>query len=80
MTQFVSLYDAKTQLSSLVERAASGEEIVISKNGVPTARLMPIPFYGKSRVPARALKIDYIAPDFDEPDPGIEILFGGGAA
>ncbi len=80
MTQFVSLYDAKTQLSSLVERAAAGEEIVIAKNGIPTARLMPIPFHGKAREPAHALKIDYIAPDFDEPDPEIERLFAGDPA
>ena len=31
MTHFVSLYEAKTQLSALVERAAAGEEIVIAK-------------------------------------------------
>ena len=29
----VSLYEAKTQLSRLVDRAAAGEEIVISKSG-----------------------------------------------
>jgi prevent-host-death family protein len=39
----VNLYEAKTQLSSLVERAAAGEEIVIAKNGKPMARLVPIP-------------------------------------
>ena len=35
MTETVSLYDAKTHLSQLVERAAEGEEIMISKNGKP---------------------------------------------
>jgi prevent-host-death family protein len=39
----VNLYEAKTQLSSLVERAAKGEEIVIAKAGKPVARLMAIP-------------------------------------
>ena len=29
----VNLYEAKTQLSSLVDRAANGEEIVIAKSG-----------------------------------------------
>jgi prevent-host-death family protein len=38
----VNLYEAKTQLSSLVERAAAGEEIVIAKNGKPMARLIPL--------------------------------------
>lgn len=44
----VNLYEAKTQLSSLVERAAAGEEIVIAKNGKPMARLVPL---GPSRRP-----------------------------
>jgi prevent-host-death family protein len=39
MTKFVSLYDAKTHLSSLVETAAAGEDVVISKNGIPRAKL-----------------------------------------
>ena len=38
----VSLYEAKTQLSKLVDEAAAGEEIVITKNGKPKARLTPI--------------------------------------
>jgi prevent-host-death family protein len=36
----VSLYEAKTHLSKLVEEAAAGEEIVIAKNGKPLARLI----------------------------------------
>jgi prevent-host-death family protein len=36
----VNLYEAKTQLSSLVERAAKGEEIVIAKAGKPMAKLV----------------------------------------
>jgi prevent-host-death family protein len=75
MAQFVSLYDAKTRLSALVDRAAAGEEIVIAKNGVPCARLVPIPLRGEPRKPAGAMQIGYIAPDFDAPDPEIERLF-----
>ena len=40
MTKQVNLYEAKTQLSRLVEEAAKGNEIVIAKNGVPLARLV----------------------------------------
>jgi prevent-host-death family protein len=36
----VNLFDARTHLSQLVERAAAGEEIVIAKNGIPRARLV----------------------------------------
>jgi prevent-host-death family protein len=35
----VNLYEAKTQLSQLVEDAARGEEIIIAKNGKPMAKL-----------------------------------------
>jgi hypothetical protein len=35
MTETVSLHDAKTRLPELVDRAAEGEEITISKNGKP---------------------------------------------
>ncbi|MGD0800687.1 MAG: type II toxin-antitoxin system Phd/YefM family antitoxin [Terracidiphilus sp.] len=36
----VNLYEAKTHLSSLVERAAKGEEIVIAKGGKVMAKLV----------------------------------------
>jgi prevent-host-death family protein len=36
----VSVYDAKTNLSRLLDRAASGEEIVITRNGRPVAKLV----------------------------------------
>ena len=35
MTKIFNLSEAKDQLSSLVDRAASGEEIVIAKHGKP---------------------------------------------
>jgi prevent-host-death family protein len=35
MPPFVTLYEAKTRLSVLVDRAAAGEEIVIARNSVP---------------------------------------------
>jgi|GEM_PF-3065794 len=78
MSSTVSLYDAKTKLSSLVDRAAHGEEIVITKNGVPRAQLVAFPLQGAARVPAKALGLSYIAEDFDAPDPAIEALFSGG--
>jgi prevent-host-death family protein len=36
----VSVYDAKTNLSRLLDRAASGEEVVITRNGRPVAKLV----------------------------------------
>jgi len=42
MSKRVNLYEAKTQLSRLVEEAAKGQEIVIAKNDKPMARLVPL--------------------------------------
>jgi prevent-host-death family protein len=63
----VNLYEAKTRLSSLVERVARGEEIVIAKAGKPMARLVsPVAAPKRNRKPGRNLMgITFIAPDFD---------------
>ena len=37
----VGAYEAKTKLPELLERAASGEEITITKHERPVARLVP---------------------------------------
>lgn len=39
----INVYEAKTQLSRLLERAEAGEEIIITRHGRPVARLGPIP-------------------------------------
>ena len=76
MTQ-VNLYDAKTHLSQLVERAAAGEEIVIAKAGVPVARLGPLQPPRAERRAGRAAGRIWIAPDFDAPLPDdIAAAFG----
>jgi antitoxin (DNA-binding transcriptional repressor) of toxin-antitoxin stability system len=38
----VTIHAAKTTLSSLIERAHAGEEIVIARGEVPVAQLVPI--------------------------------------
>lgn len=42
MTKTVNIAEAKAQLSALVDRAAAGEEIVLSRAGRPIARLVPL--------------------------------------
>ena len=70
MTKIFNLSEAKDQLSSLVDRAASGEEIVIGKQGKPLAKLVPIPTVGKGPgKPSGAMKIKWISPEFDAPLP-----------
>jgi prevent-host-death family protein len=39
----IGAYDAKTNLSKLLDRVARGEEIRITRNGRPIARLVPEP-------------------------------------
>ncbi len=75
--QILNLDEADSSVAALVKRAAGGEEIVIAKNGVPQARLVPIAFRGERRKPANAMRVRRIAADFDAPDPAIERLFEG---
>jgi prevent-host-death family protein len=42
MTDVVNLYDAKAQLSRLIDRATAGEEVVIGRAGKPLVRLVPV--------------------------------------
>jgi prevent-host-death family protein len=62
----LNLYDAKTQLSALVDKAADGEEIVIAKNGKPMAKLVAFKSVVK-RKPGRLKGKIWISPDFDAP-------------
>ena len=39
----VNLYEAKTQLSALVDKVAEGETVVICRRNVPAAELRPLP-------------------------------------
>jgi prevent-host-death family protein len=67
----VNLYEAKTHLSSLVDRVSRGEEIVIAKAGKPMARLVALVPEPKLQRKSgqNLLGITYIAEDFDAPLP-----------
>jgi prevent-host-death family protein len=64
-----NLYEAKTQLSQLVDRAAAGEEIIIGKNGKPLAKLIPVPHARVRRKPGGWKGKVFIRKDFDAPLP-----------
>ncbi|MBV8342721.1 MAG: type II toxin-antitoxin system Phd/YefM family antitoxin [Gammaproteobacteria bacterium] len=65
----VNIYQAKTTLSKLVERAAAGEDVVIARGGKPVARLTQLAA-SKRRVRFGALKGRIkVADDFDAPLP-----------
>jgi prevent-host-death family protein len=76
----LNLYQAKTQLSRLVEEAAKGEEIVIAKAGVPRARLVALPRQKRIRRPGGAKGRIWISDDFDAPLPAdlLKTFLGGG--
>jgi prevent-host-death family protein len=80
MTKVFNLYEAKNQLSSLVDRAASGEEIVIAKHGQPMAKLVPAQVAKTNKKPRKQrnlLGLTYMAGDFDAPlAPELLKLFG----
>lgn len=67
----VNIYEAKAKLSSLLDKAQAGEEIVIARAGRPVARLMPLAPAAQSRsgvrfggIKAGRLKL---SPDFHAP-------------
>ena len=69
MSTKVNIYDAKTHLSQLVERAEAGEEIIIARGGRPAARLVPFRAAVVQRKPGRMRTRIRIGKDFDKPLP-----------
>jgi prevent-host-death family protein len=74
-TEAVNIYEAKTKLSQLVDKAAAGEDVVVSRNGKPLARITRLePPRRRIRFGVLKGKIR-IARDFDAPLPD-EVLAG----
>ena len=76
----MSLYEAKTRLSHLVDRALRGDEVVITRHGRPVARLVPA---ARARKPRRLGSLRgkiRVADDFDAPltDDLLALFEGGG--
>ena len=77
----VNIYEAKTQFSKLVDTAASGEDVIIARNGKPVARITMLegdkkpltPEERGARLKARGMGAlegqGWIAADFDDPLP-----------
>jgi len=57
------MHEAKTKLSQLVERAEHGEDIVITRNGTPAVRLIPVPKPNRLAAVRGALRGAKILPD-----------------
>jgi prevent-host-death family protein len=63
----VNVYEAKTQLSRLLDRAQDGEEIVITRHGRPVARLGPVRVAAGPRKLGRLRGRIRMSADFDAP-------------
>ncbi len=72
MSKAVAIGEAKTNLSKLVERAESGEEVIIRRGNKPVVKIVryiesdPVSPFGSLKGKIR------IGEDFDEPIPGFE--------
>ena len=74
MTQ-VSVHEAKTHLSRLLNDVERGEEVIIARNGEPVAKLVPF----VRRVPILGLDAGKftVPEDFYAEDPELIALFEG---
>ncbi|MFW6313747.1 MAG: type II toxin-antitoxin system Phd/YefM family antitoxin [Spirochaetota bacterium] len=73
-----TITEAKAQLSALVDRAAGGEEVIISKAGKAVAVLVPYTHASGVRRPGRLRGRIRIAEDFDTLPEDIADAFGAG--
>ena len=76
--EMVNIYDTKTRLSQLVDKAASGEDIVVCRNGKPLVRITQLQA-PKRRIKFGVLKGRLTVPeDFDAPLPSdVQVSFEG---
>ena len=75
----VNVYEAKTQLSKLLEQVEAGDEIVIARNGKPVARLVPLQRTAAPRQLGSMRGKIWMAPDFDQPDEELIDLMENGS-
>ena len=73
-TKSVSVHEAKTHLSRLLQQVISGETIVIARSGRPVARLVPIERPATPRAPGN--DDVRLHADFDELPPTLRRAFG----
>jgi prevent-host-death family protein len=69
----VTVHQAKTHLSKLIEEALEGEDVVISRGAIPVARLVPISEVKGRRQPGALRGKLHVGPEFAEPLPPDEL-------
>lgn len=75
----INIYEAKTQLSQLIKQVTLGETVVIARDGVPVAQLVPVVAAQTARVPGLGKGKMILADDWDSPETNARIaalMFG----
>lgn len=71
MTQTVTVDEAQDKLQDLLAHALAGDELIITEDGAPVARLVPIAAHSNSKKRVAGLNRGTISAsdDFDDPLP-----------
>ena len=69
----VTIHQAKTNLSRLIEKASEGEEVIIARGSKPVARLVPVGEVKGKRQPGSLKGKLCVGPEFFEPLPISEL-------
>ena len=64
----VGVHEAKTSLSKLIKRVLSGEDVVITRSGVPVARITAVQQH-RRRAFGQDRGLFHVPDDFDAPLP-----------
>lgn len=75
--QVLNIHQAKTNLSKLIEKALSGEIVIIAKSGKPVVKLVAYKEKLKPRTPGLWKGKIWMSSDFNEEDEEINKLFYG---
>ncbi len=70
----VTIHQAKTNLSRLIQNASAGEEVIIARGSKPVARLVPFGEAKGKRQPGSLRGKLLVGPEFFEPLPPHELL------
>jgi len=68
-----NVYNAKAQLSSLINQACAGEEVIIARGRMPLVRLVPLAEIGQRKFGVMRGQA-HITEEFFEPLPDEELL------
>lgn len=69
----VTIHEAKTNLSRLIQKVASGEDVIIARGSKPVARLVAIEEPSAKRTPGSFRGKFQLGAEFFEPLPSTEL-------